>query len=185
MFNQRFRDRLKEALAAKRAANPRYSLRAFAQFLKADHSTLSQILRGNRPAPARQIRAWCARLRLSAEEATAYIVAEHAPDIVTTRRQAQLHHWTAEALAITTELEHWEILRLVRQPNFRADSRWIAARIGVSVDQVNIAISRLFRLRLMEAKSRGKWNDLTGLPRLTERDFRRVALARVREKAAE
>jgi len=103
MLKRRFRDRLEQEFSTRRLANPRYSLRSFARLLRADHSTLSQILRGARPAPAQRIRAWATRLGLSAEEAAAYIAAEHVPDDATRVRQAQLHHWTAEALAVVSE----------------------------------------------------------------------------------
>jgi len=187
MLMPRFRDRLEAEFQARRARNARYSLRAFARFLHGDHSTLSQILRGSRPAPARLIRAWAARLDIGAEEAAAYVAAEHVPDAAALRRQAQLQHWTAEALAVVTEPAHWEILRLIRQRSSRqhGDSRWLAGKIGVSVDEVNIAISRLLRLRLLEARAPGAWKETTGLKRLTERDFRKLALERVRQKAAE
>jgi hypothetical protein len=88
-------------------------------------------------------------------------------------------------LSITTEPVHWEMLRLVRQPNCRNDLLWIAGRLGVSVDAVNVAFSRMLRLGLIGTTPQGRWEDLTGLSRLTEREFRTLALARVREKAAE
>jgi len=72
-----------------------------------------------------------------------------------------------------------------RQPEFRTDCRWIAAKTGVSVDEVNVAISRLLRLGLLEARSRGRWKDRTGLARLTAGEFRKLALTKIREKAAE
>jgi hypothetical protein len=181
----RFRDRLRTEFAARCAANPRYSLRAFARFLRADHSTLSQILRGSRPAPARQIRAWASRMGLSREEAAAYIAAEHVPDAATLGRYSQMHHWTAEALAVVAEPVHVEILRLMRQRGFRADSRWIAAQTGAGVDEVNVAISRLMRLGLLEMKSASRWKDLTGLARLTGGEFRKLALRKIRQKAME
>ncbi len=94
-------------------------------------------------------------------------------------------HWTAEAQSIVSEPAHWKILRLVRAPGFRADSRWVAKQIGVEVEQVNMALSRLLRLGLLRVVENGKWRDQTGLRSLTEGQFRRLALARVREKAAE
>jgi hypothetical protein len=48
---------------------------------------------------------------------------------------------------------------------------------------VNVALSRLLRLGLLEAVSTREWKDLTGAA--TERSFRKLALQRVREKAAE
>lgn len=180
-----FRDRLEREFETRRQKNPRYSLRAFAAFLGTDHSTLSQILRGTRRIPAGSIRTWAKKLGMSREEAAVYIAGEHVPNAATAARQAQLLHWTAEAKSIVTEPAHWEILRLARTKGFRADCRWIAGEIGVGVDEVNMAFSRLLRLELLEVRSAGKWKDLTGLKSLTEREFRRLALARVRQKAAE
>ncbi|HEV3197311.1 MAG TPA: hypothetical protein VGZ73_05375 [Bryobacteraceae bacterium] len=180
-----FRERLETEFAARRAKNPRHSLRAFAAFLGTDHSTLAQILRGSRRAPATQIRTWAGKLGLTQEEAAVYIAAEHVPDDATAHRQHQLRHWTAEALGIVTERAHWEIVRLSRTDSFQADCRWIAQQASLSVDQVNVALSRLLRLRLLEIGPTGKWTDLTGLPSLTERQFRKLALARVRQMAKE
>ena len=185
MQGRQFRERLQEELRIRHEGNPRYSLRAFAAFLGTDHSTLSQILRGKRRAPAAQIRQWTKKPGLDGEEAAAYIAAEHVPDAATTERENQLRHWTAEAMAIVTERTHWDIVRLSRTPEFQVDCRWMAEQIGVTVDDVNLAFNRLLRLRLMETDPAGKWIDLTNPPALTEREFRRAALARVREKAAE
>ena len=67
--------------------NPRYSLRAFATSLGADHSTLSQILKGSRRVPASSIRSWARKLGMSREEAAVYVASEHVPDAATAARQ--------------------------------------------------------------------------------------------------
>lgn len=179
----RFRDRLRHEFESRREKNPRYSLRAMAALLDTDHSTLAQILRGSRRVPANRISVWSRKLKISSEEAAAYTAAEHAPDAQTAQRQHQLRHWTAEAMAITSDPAHWQLLRLCRDRNFHADSRWIAERIGVSVDTVNIALSRLLRLGLLEIDSADQWKDSTGLPRITGSEFRKLALARVRKES--
>jgi transcriptional regulator with XRE-family HTH domain len=180
-----FRERLEQEFAARRKKNPRHSLRAFAAFLGTDHSTLSQILRGRRPAPAGQIRRWGKKLGLSAEEAAVYIAAQHVPDAATAQRQQQLRHWTAEAIGIVTDGAHWEIVRLSRADGFQLDCRWIAEQAGLTVDQVNLALARLLRLGLLEIGTDGTWKDLTRGAAPTERQFRKLALARVREKSKE
>src|SRR5436305_933309 len=182
---QRFRDRLQSEFEMRRKNNPRHSLRAFAAFLGTDHSSLSQILNSRRPAPAGRMRAWAQKLGISPEEAAVYIAAEHVPGPATAERQNQLRHWTAEAAAIVSEPAHWQILRLLRTPEFRPDCRWIAEQAGVTVDAVNIAFTRLLGLRLVEAGPGGEWKDLIGIPHLTERQFRKLALSRIRHKAAE
>jgi transcriptional regulator with XRE-family HTH domain len=179
-----FREKLQAEFAARRAKNARYSLRAFAAFLDADHSSIAQILRGSRPIPASSIRAWARKLGFGPEEAAVYIAAEHVASADDSARALQLRHWTAEALAVMSEPAHFEILRLTHEPEFRADSRWVARRAGVSADEVNLAITRLLRLGLMEMGTAGEWRDLSGLQPLTEEGFRKVALASVRKAAA-
>jgi len=180
-----FRERLAEELAARKRGNPRYSLRAFAAFLGADHSTVSQVMRGSRRATVAQVRGWARALGIPPEEIAVLLAGEQVPDQSTAKRQAMLRHWTAEAQALLRDGVHLEILRLTATPEFRPDCRWIAERAGVEPDAVNLALQRLLRLGLIELTAGGQWLDLAGLGRSTLREFRRVALARVREKAAE
>jgi transcriptional regulator with XRE-family HTH domain len=180
-----FSERLRREFETRRERNPRYSLRAFAGFLRTDHSTLSQILRGARRVPPGRIRVWSKILGMGAEEISLYAAAESAPDAATHRKHELLRHWTAEAESITNGPIHLQIIRLSRNPDFRADCRWIAARLKVDVDEVNIALSRLLRLRLLAAAAPNQWMDLTGISQLTERAFLGVALERVRESAGD
>lgn len=181
----RFRDRLQREFEERRAKNGRYSLRAFANSLGTDHSTLSQILRERRRTPIGRMRVWARELGLDPEETAAYIVAEHLVDAGDSARDAQMQHWTAEAMAVIVDRTHWEIYRLCGTGEFRSDSRWIAERVGTTVDQVNIVLTRLLRLRLLESNASGHWVKVDESQAGTERDFRRLALARVRQKAAE
>jgi hypothetical protein len=119
------------------------------------------------------------------EEATAYAAASQVPDLETAAREHHMRHWSAEAMSIVSGKEHWKILQLCRTSGFRPDCRWIAQEIGVSVDQVNLALSRLLRLRLLEVSATGEWRDNTHLPEATEKEFRKLALARVRQAAAQ
>jgi len=179
-----FAERLRGEYEARKQRNSHYSLRAFATLLSADHATLAQIFRGSRRVPVAKIGAWGRRLGLDRQEVQAYVVAAHAPDDAALARQQELRHWSAEALAVITDRTHFEILRLVRLPGFRTDSRWIAEQAGAGVDQVNIALQRLLRLRLLAMPPGNAWRDCTGLGALSESSFRRVALARVRTLAA-
>lgn len=178
-----FQERLRRELEARRRVNARYSLRAFAAFLGTDHSTLSQVLRSQRPIPAASLRRWGSKLSMTREEIAVYLAAEHVPDEGTIGRQEQLRHWTAEALAIAADRIHWQILQLLPSRAFRPDTRWIARQIGATVDQVNVALSRLLRLQLLEIGPAGQWRSLLGT--IAEAEFRKRALIKVRELAAE
>ena len=185
MFDTLFREKLCSEFESRRNRNARYSVRAFAASLRTDHSTMSQILRGVRRVPVNRVDAWAKKLGLGGEEITFYIAPESVPDAAVHARNEQLRHWTAEAASIAREPIHFQILELVCRADFRADCRWIATRLDASVDTVNIAFSRLLRLRLIAANGRERWTDLTGIPQLTEREFIGIALARVRESAFE
>jgi transcriptional regulator with XRE-family HTH domain len=178
-----FRERLRQEFALRRVKNARYSLRAFAAFLGSDHSTLSQILRSKRRITDARIRSWSAKLGLDKEEVSVYLAAARLPDGATALQQKQLRHWTADAMAVVTDRVHWQMLRLAAVPEFRADCRWIAERTGASVDQVNLALATLLRLRLLTVTANGAWVQSTGLAPLTETAFRHMALTRAREYA--
>jgi transcriptional regulator with XRE-family HTH domain len=180
-----FKDRLAKELESRQRKNPRYSLRAFARLLGADHSTLSQIMRGARRPPISRIPAWAKKLGLAEEEVAVYVLSERIADTANDPSQEALRQWTFEAMTLVTERAHWEILRLAREPGFRTDTKWIAEQAGLSVDQVNMAFDRLLRLRLIESPSAGQWKDLTGLDSVTGPEFLKLALQRLREKAAE
>jgi transcriptional regulator with XRE-family HTH domain len=185
MMRTLFCERLCREFESRQKRNARYSIRAFAAFLRTDHSTLSQILRGARRAPANRIITWAKKLGMGAEEITFYVAAESVPDAAAHARHEQLRHWTAEAASISREPIHFQIVELSRRQDFRTDCRWIAGQLDVSADEVNIAFSRLLRLRLIAANGPEKWTDLTGILQLTEREFLGMALARVRENAVE
>jgi transcriptional regulator with XRE-family HTH domain len=174
-----FRDRLQKEFDARRAANTRYSLRAFASLLDVDHATLSQILRGKRSVPAERLAVWARKLKLSPEEIAVYAAVGRMADESSRLREEQLRHWAAEMLALMTQPAHREMLRLSRQKGFRADSRWVAEKLGVKVDEVNIALSRLLRLGLLEVTAVGVWRDATGLAQITPQSFRKFVAERV------
>ncbi len=157
-----FRTLLQTELARRCTANARYSLRAFAQDLKIDHSTLSQLLRERRAFTARSIRLIGGRLGLSAEILGACVARERTlgePSAAALREVRQL---TGDAAAVVADLSHYAILELVRLKSFKPDSRWIGRVLGLSVDEVNTALSRLLRLGLLEMRAAGTWVDRTG-----------------------
>ena len=113
----------------RRSVNPRYSLRSFARDLRADHSTLSQILRGKRRLTGRSVRAFGRRLRLTAAE-------------------------VAELCALENESA---VLSALDRANFRADSRWVATMVGIPLDEVNVTLQRLLRKRIVTMTTRARW----------------------------
>lgn len=120
---------LKAELNRRRQRNPRYSLRAFARALSTHHSTLSSILQSRRRLTPRSIRQLGARLGLTPGEIHDACVTEHCA----------------------------AIRRLVRDPRFRADSRWIAIMSGIPLDEVNIALHWLLFNRQLKMAAPNQW----------------------------
>ena len=121
---------LSDELRKRQARNPRYSIRAFAKSLATHHSTVTRILGSERRLTARSIQTIGTRLRMSPGQ------------ISDACRE--------ENCAI--------ILRAVRDPRFRPDSRWIATMTGIPLDQVNVALHSLLYERRLVMTSRAAWS---------------------------
>jgi transcriptional regulator with XRE-family HTH domain len=127
-----FRQMVKAEFQRRRRTNPRYSLRSFARFLGTDHATLSQILRGKRNLSPTTVRRFGERLGVSPRIIADVCLRQH-----------------AEA-----------ILRLSRAPSFCTHTRWIAARTGIALDAVNIALYLLIREGELVMRSADRWTFL-------------------------
>jgi hypothetical protein len=147
--------------------------------LETDHASLSQIMRGKRSVPAERIGLWARKLKLSKEESAVYSALARIADERARSADEALRHWAAEMLALLSEPAHCEILRLTRSNTFKRDSRWLAGQIGVSTDDVNIALSRLLRLGLLVSSAGGAWVDTTGIDEITPQSFRRYVAQRI------
>lgn len=123
-----FRILLQAEFERRRARNPRYSLRAFARYLATHHSMITRIFEGRR-LTFPSVRALGARLGLTS---------------------AQIND------ALLHEQAH-RVALIAAQPGFRADSRWIATRSGLSLDEVNVAVQLLVHTRRLSMTSATTW----------------------------
>jgi transcriptional regulator with XRE-family HTH domain len=180
-----FRERLAEELKRRRHKNRRYSMRAFALLLGADHSTVSQVLRGTRRPPLNLLRKWASKLGVHEEETAIYAAAEKARKAAGAGPGQTDVDRVWEAIRLAADPAHREILRLMREPGFREDSRWIAGQISLSVDEVNMAFDRLLRFRLIETGPSGQWRALFDLGQGSDAEFHKLVVARLREMAVE
>ena len=93
------------------------------------HSTISRLLRGDRPVSSQTVHAVGARIGFSSMETAAFAAREDE---------------VAVGLAID-------------RPAFRPDCRWLASVTGISVDRVNISIHTLLRSGRLRMLSRRQW----------------------------
>ncbi len=159
--HERFRGFLRAELVRRCARNPQYSLRACARYLGVDPATLSQLLAGKRRMTGRTIQKLGARFGLDAAAIERYARREELLEAGEkargyTRKLEELMRDTATLIA---DREHYAILELTGQRDFRADSRWVARVLGITVDEVNVALHRLTRLGLLEMVAPDRWLD--------------------------
>ena len=124
-----FRIVLRDELRRRQQANRHYSLRTFARFLGLDHASLSQMLRARRRLTARSIGRLAGRLGCAPGAIGEYVAA--ANDAA--------------------------ILNFLSDRSFRPESRWLAIRLGLKLDEVNASLQRLLRARRLEMRSPTRW----------------------------
>ena len=113
----------------RRATNPRYSLRRFAQALDISHATLSRLCQRRHRPRAATVAALGPRLGLT----TAAVL-------------AAIRHGNVERLRDAT-----------KAPRFRADARWLAAHANLSLDEVQLALQEGLRTRRLTMAAAGRW----------------------------
>ena len=150
-----FRLFLQSELARRCSRNPQYSLRSFALQLGVDASTLSQWLRHRRPLTSRVIETIGAQLGLPGELIRGYIDYEMRQPPVDGPMPSQL---TPETIAAIGDWHALAVLELSHLEQFRADSRWIASMLDISIDEVNLALHRLVSLDLLRMEQT-QWVD--------------------------
>ena len=123
------RTRLAAEFRMRLERNPRYSMRAFARSLALHHTTLARLFKGTRRASRSLVNRIGRRLRLSRDE-------------------VRILHQREIAV---------RVLGAAQAPGFRPDSRWIAMKTGVELDDVNRALHLLIHERRLVMRSATSW----------------------------
>jgi hypothetical protein len=173
-----FSRRLSEAFELRKARNRRYSVRAFATALKADHGTVGQILRGTRAPTKAQIRDWSRRLGFSEVETMVYLATRLHEPPVQAAHKAAVAQAAAETLSLIGEPMHLAILSHVRAHRALPRLAGFAAARGRSIDDAQLALTRLLRLGWVAQEASGALHDATGLATLDAAAFNRFVLDR-------
>lgn len=172
---------LKIELEKRQKNNPAYSLRAFARFLEISPATLSQIISGKRGVSVKRLDAIVKKLGLSPKQQL------KAMDIKSTanRKTVMLQE---DEFKLISEWYHFAILSLGELKDNQADSRWIARRLNISLNQANQAMVRLERLGIIEVNA-GKFKQVgnplkttTDIPSASIRNYHKGLLSLAQNK---
>lgn len=160
---------LHEILSERQAANPRYSLRAFARDVRVSPQQLSNVIIGRRGFSAQTAERVASNLKLDSRRREIFVQSLQARFSASPSRRivAQARLEAAKARGSSRDLEielfdsicnwyHLALLGLIRLHQGRKmNVPLFARRLGIPETEVDIAIARLQRLDLISRTSRG------------------------------
>lgn len=123
--------------------NTRYSLRAFAKSLNMDASSISQILAGKRPLSKKTMQVICDKLSANPQDLRAFGL------LKSDGSDAAYFQLNIDTFSVMAEWYHYAILELTFVSGFRADPKWIAKKLSITVEEAKAATDRLKRLGLL------------------------------------
>ncbi|MGB0452538.1 MAG: TIGR02147 family protein [Bacteriovoracaceae bacterium] len=153
-----FRTYLQRTLVMRCKENPQYSLRAFAKSLEIEPSALSKILNGKRSITAKMYERLSQKLDLSGEDYEYY----HPKNTHLREKKVEATTLSSDVFNFICDWYHYAILELIRVKGFKNDIAWIARALGITTSQVQDAVDRLTRMKLLIKDDFGRWHDNSG-----------------------
>ncbi|MBO9665662.1 MAG: TIGR02147 family protein [Bdellovibrio sp.] len=145
---EQFRGALQREFIERAQKNPAYSLRAFAKNLGIDQSFLSKVLKGQRPITANLVATIGPKLGLKPQQVKKLFTAG-------TAAMPNFLSLTDDEFDHLSEWHHFAILELSKTESFDPSPKKIAQRLGLHIEEVRAALSRLERLgfvRIVDGK---------------------------------
>lgn len=143
---------LKYELEQRKKRNPRYSLRAFSQYLELSPAQLSQLLSGKRPFTIETLTLISEKLHLSPLESER-LVTETLWRKIDPRRSAnqneEVRQLEEDQFQMVASWVSIAILSLAKKSKAKNSASWVAAQLGVSESEAAICLERLQRLGLI------------------------------------
>jgi uncharacterized protein (TIGR02147 family) len=155
-----FRELLQDELISRCRKNPSYSLRAFAKSLNIGSSSLSKLLHKKRNLSKSMLMKLANRLELDPSSLTNYAHNLRGSKKEPTGKEILAEDYReilSDSFQLISDWYPLAILELSRCKGFKTNPRWIAKRLGLTLNQVNIAVQRLRRVGLLEISNNGKW----------------------------
>lgn len=172
-----FRLFLQNELLSRCRRNPNYSLRAFARSLRLDGSALSKMLKGKRAITPSTLTRVATQMGLDPEIIRKFQTA--LPPIGHAMRpKMDYQQLSLDAFRVVSDWYHYAVLELTKVKNFEPSPKAVAKALGLTVSEVNIAVERLVRLKMLEISEDGTWrctgNHTTGEAELRDLAFRKL-----------
>lgn len=149
--------KIKEDLSLKQRNNPQYSLRSYARFLGLHSSTLSQIIKGKRPLPLKDLNNVISKLGLDPKEKTLFVESLHRTktkiDDITISEVDERYFLDESYHRIISEWEHYVTLDLFDLDNFSMSVEEVSRRLGITMTRADVVINNLITCGLLVHKN--------------------------------
>lgn len=163
-------------------ANPTYSLRSFARFLRVEPSALSKILNGKRGITERMSQRLAQRLGISPSEMEKL---HHQSTTAEQTSQNEYKQLTLDYFQVISDWYHYALLELTQVAGFQGNPKWIARKLGITVSEVNMAVERLIRLEFLTIDQSGRWTDTAGAVTTIGNEFTTIAFRKLQRQILE
>lgn len=147
---------LSEALTNAKIKNPAFSLRAFAKRLKINPSALSEILNGKRCISEGLAKRLVDNLALDPKSRQS-VLSLFEPETQDEKKSDNYLELSVDQFKVISEWYHFAILSLAETEGFQSDVKWVAERLKIKVQEVQHAVERLLRLRMLVLNPDGSW----------------------------
>lgn len=182
-----FRALLQEELLERCKKNPRYSLRSFAQSLKVGSSDLSKIIHGKRGLSDEMIVRLGTRLDLDPKAIEKYraTAKDKGPKRKGASASGDFATLSLDAFRVVSDWYPLAIVEMAKVRGFDPSPKAIAKALGLTVNEVTIAIERLVRLGMLEVTEDGKFVDLAGSTTAVTPDYTDAAKRKYQKQILE
>ena len=136
--------------------NAAFSMRAYAKRLGISAAALSEILSGKRRVSANLAERLLSRSAIEPEQIQKIVRALAEKNGASKSPISAYSVLEIEQFKIISDWYHFAILSLIKTRDYRHDSKWIAARLGITHLQAAHAIARLEQLNLLRVLENGK-----------------------------
>jgi len=174
-----YRSYLRQMMAEKAKRNPRFSLRAMAQFLEIAPSYLSSVLNGKKNFSFDTATTVAKKLNLSAKESDYFSLLVQkelarnfeVKEILLERMRSanpkqKINDLSIEHFKLISDSIHFAILIATTLANFKPTARNLSLALGCNQAEVELAIDRLIKLEMLERDAKGYYRKVLPNPRV-------------------
>lgn len=164
--------KIKEEFSLKQRANEHYSLRAYARDLKVHPSTLSQVMKGNRPLPLKDSLNVVNGLKLGPKDRTLFMESLYRKkttlDKITLNSNVDRFILDESYYKAIAEWEHYAVLELYELPDFEASLDYVARKLSITLNRADVVINNLVMCGLLVKNDLGQLDRAHSSVRTTE-----------------